>query len=137
MQPYPSNTVGDALRHQPLFHLWITPDALFAYPCLYVKHRFLIRTRAHALPVAAAARLIYEYNAVKTYKNIPNDQTLKGLLVLFGSMERLLSSFKVDEHLAYGYDEKGNEIVKVPVTEPMYVREFFDQKLKVYRQNTP
>ena len=75
--------------------------------------------------------------AVETYKNIRDDQTLKGLLVLFVSMEQLLHSFKVDNDYAYGYDEKGKEVIKVPVTEPIYVREFFDKKLKAYRHNTP
>lgn len=75
--------------------------------------------------------------AVETYKHIKDDQTLKGLLVLFVSMEQLLHSFKVDNKYAYGYDEKGKEVVKVPVTEPIYVREFFDKKLKAYRHNTP
>jgi hypothetical protein len=43
----------------------------------------------------------------------------------------------VDKEHAYGYDEKGKEVIKVPVTEPIYVREFFDKKLKAYRHNTP
>jgi len=75
--------------------------------------------------------------AVETYKHIRDDQTLKGLLVLFVSMEQILHSFKVDKEHAYGYDEKGKEVIKVPVTEPIYVREFFDKKLKAYRHNTP
>jgi nitrate reductase beta subunit len=75
--------------------------------------------------------------AIETYKSIKDDQTLKGLLVLFGSMEKRLASFKVDANHAYGYDDAGNETVKVPLTEPMYVREFFDKKLHVYRHNTP
>ena len=56
--------------------------------------------------------------AVDTYKAIKDDQTLKGLLVLFGSLEKLLGSFKVDTNHAYGYDEKGNEAVKVPLRNP-------------------
>ncbi len=75
--------------------------------------------------------------AIETYKHIKDDQTLKGILVLFGCMEKILHSFKVDSKYAYGYDKKGKEVVKVPVTEPIYVREFFDKELKAYRQNTP
>ncbi len=75
--------------------------------------------------------------AVETYKRIPDDQTLKGLLVLFGCMEKILHSFKVDTRHAYGYNAQGNEVAKVPVTEPTYIREFYDKKLKAYRQNTP
>ncbi|HEA66850.1 MAG TPA: dehydrogenase [Desulfobacterales bacterium] len=75
--------------------------------------------------------------AVETYKNIRDDQTLKGLLVLFGSFEKILHSFKVDKEHAYGFDEKGREIISVPVTEPIYVRDVFDKNLKAYRLNTP
>jgi nitrate reductase / nitrite oxidoreductase, beta subunit len=75
--------------------------------------------------------------AVETYKRIPDDQTLKGLLVLFGSMEKILHSFKVDAEYAHGYDAAGNEVKKVPVTEPVFVRQFFDKKLNAYRHNTP
>ena len=76
-------------------------------------------------------------NAVQAYRNAKDDLTLKGLLVLFGSMEKILGSFKVDKNYAYGYDEKGNDVVKVPLTEPMYVRDFYDKKLNAYRHNTP
>lgn len=76
-------------------------------------------------------------NAIETYKGIKDDQTLKGLLVLFGSMERRLASFKVDANHAYGYDDSGSETIKVPLTEPVYIREFYDKKLHVYRHNTP
>ena len=76
-------------------------------------------------------------NAVQAYRNAKDDLTLKGLLVLFGSMEKILGSFRVDKNYAYGYDEKGNDVVKVPLTEPMYVRDFYDKKLNAYRHNTP
>ncbi|MBF0517561.1 MAG: dehydrogenase [Nitrospirae bacterium] len=133
------NTPDKVVKENPIDYLvHVRKLALPLYPQLGTEPNIFYIPPIHA-PVSYMEQMFGPgvNNAVKTYKNIPNDQTLKGLLVLFGSMERLLSSFKVDEHLAYGYDEKGNEIVKVPVTEPMYVREFFDQKLKVYRQNTP
>lgn len=75
--------------------------------------------------------------AVETYRHIPDDQTLKGLLVLFGSMEKILHTFKVDAERARGYDATGNEVISVPVTEPFWVRDYFDKTLKAYRHNTP
>jgi len=75
--------------------------------------------------------------AIETYKNIKDDQILQGLLVLIGSMERILHSFRVDRENAYGYDDKGREIIKVPITEPIIEREFFDERLVAYRHNTP
>jgi nitrate reductase beta subunit len=75
--------------------------------------------------------------AVETYRAIKDDQTLKGLLMLFGSLEKIPHTFKVDDEYAYGYDDKGDEVQKVPVTEPIFVREPYDKKLKAYRNNTP
>lgn len=75
--------------------------------------------------------------AVATYKQIPDDNALKGLLVLFGSMEKILHSFKVTDDRAFGYDAAGNEVVSVPITEPFFVREFYDKQRKAYRHNTP
>lgn len=75
--------------------------------------------------------------AVKTYRNACNDLTLKGLLVLFTSMEKIIHRFKVGGDYAYGYDQKGTQVIRVPVTEPIYVREAFDKDLRSYRHNTP
>ncbi len=75
--------------------------------------------------------------ATETYKNIKDDLMLKGLLALFGSLEKILHSFKVDEKNATGYNEKGDQVISVPVTEPTFIREFFDDKLQAYRHNTP
>nr|WP_218251196.1 4Fe-4S dicluster domain-containing protein [Candidatus Magnetobacterium casensis] len=128
-----------AVKENPIDYLvHVRKLALPLYPQFGTESNIYYIPPIHA-PVAYMEQMFGPGvgNAVKTYKNIPNDQTLKGLLVLFGSMEKTLSSFKVDEKFAYGYDGKGGEIVKVPVTEPMYVREFFDQKLQAYRQNTP
>jgi nitrate reductase beta subunit len=75
--------------------------------------------------------------AIETYKNAHKEQTLKALLVLFGCMESIISAFKVDGDNVSGYDAAGKELIKVPITEPLYIREFYDAKLNTYRQNTP
>lgn len=75
--------------------------------------------------------------AVEGYKAIKNDKELQGLLVLFGSMEPIIHSFKVSNANAYGYDEKGLEIIKVPIEEHTYIRKLFDEDLKAFRHNTP
>ena len=38
---------------------------------------------------------------------------------------------------AYAYDEKGDEIINVPVTEQIYSRPAFDEKYGTSRNNTP
>lgn len=75
--------------------------------------------------------------AIENYKQIKNDPVAQGLMVLIGSTDRIMHSFKVKDGVAFGYDEKGDELVKVPVTEPMFERAAFDDKLKVVRTNTP
>ncbi|HEY8270613.1 MAG TPA: 4Fe-4S dicluster domain-containing protein [Pseudobdellovibrionaceae bacterium] len=75
--------------------------------------------------------------AIANYKKMKTDPVAQGLMVLIGSSDRILHSFKVKDGVAFGYDEKGDEIVSVPVTEPMFKRAAFDEKLKATRHNTP
>jgi nitrate reductase beta subunit len=75
--------------------------------------------------------------AIANYKNLKNDPVAQGLMVLIGSSDRILHSFKVKAGVAFGYDEKGDEIVSVPVTEPLIERVAYDEKLKAARHNTP
>lgn len=75
--------------------------------------------------------------SIENYKRLREDPIAKGLLVLMGSSDRILHSFKVKDGIAYGYDEQGAEIVSVPVTEPVVVRDEIDTKLGAVRINTP
>ncbi len=76
-------------------------------------------------------------DAIAQYKKIKNDPKTQGLLVLLGSTDRIMHSFDVKHGTAYGYDEKGDEIVQVPVTEHVYERPKFDAKYQAVRNNTP
>ena len=75
--------------------------------------------------------------AIENYKNIKNDPTTQGLMTLIGSSDRIIHKFDVKNGKAYGYDEKGDEIVNVPVTEPIFDRAAFDDKINAVRNNTP
>ncbi|MEK6579592.1 MAG: 4Fe-4S dicluster domain-containing protein, partial [Bdellovibrionota bacterium] len=75
--------------------------------------------------------------AIENYKKIRQDPVAQGLFTLMGSSDRILYSFKVENEKATGFDEKGGEIVQVPVTEHMYVRAEFDEKIGAVRSNTP
>lgn len=77
------------------------------------------------------------HQAIERYKNLKDDPVAQGLLVLMGSTDRIMHSFDVKKGIAYGYDEKGDEIVRVPVTEPLIERDAYDKKLKALRNNTP
>jgi nitrate reductase / nitrite oxidoreductase, beta subunit len=75
--------------------------------------------------------------AVKTYRNIPNDPDLAGLLGLFGSTERIVPRWRRQGDRVIGIEESGTEIVRVPLKEPVHVRNAFDQKFNIARVNCP
>ncbi len=75
--------------------------------------------------------------SIEAYKKLKNDPVAQGLLVLMGSTDHIIHRFEVKNGKAYAYDEKGIEIIHVPVTEPMMVRTSWDEKLGVIRTNTP
>jgi len=75
--------------------------------------------------------------AIENYKNIKNDPITQGLMVLIGSSDRIIHRFDVKNNIAYAFDEKGDEIVRVPVTESVYDRAAFDEKINAVRNNTP
>jgi nitrate reductase beta subunit len=77
------------------------------------------------------------HKAIENYKKIKDDPVTQGLLVLMGCTDRIMHRFKVEKEMAYGYDDKDNELVKVPVTEPFLEREAFDSKIGATRVNTP
>ena len=75
--------------------------------------------------------------AVELYKKATEDKRLIGLLMLFGSTDRILTSFKVDGDIdsgyAVGYDVDGKETVKVPLKEPIIIRKEYDEERDVRR----
>ena len=75
--------------------------------------------------------------AVQAYWDAINgdDPELQGLLMLFGSTERVIHSFEVDDGTAYGFDADGEQLVSVPVREPYYVRLLRDEEHDTYRTN--
>ena len=75
--------------------------------------------------------------AIDRYRGLHKDPVAQGLLVLMGSTDRIMHSFKVSGGVARGYDEAGGELVNVPVTEAVIAREPYDDKLGVVRNNTP
>ena len=75
--------------------------------------------------------------AVEMYKNAVEDKKLIGILMLMGSTDYRINTFKVDGDLetgsCSGYDDAGKELVKVPMKEPIIIREARDEKLDVTR----
>ena len=73
--------------------------------------------------------------AIDTYLGAREDPTLAALLSLIGSTPLTIERFKVIRDQVAGYDAKGKEIVRVPVTEPAWVRAAIDPKSGVPRLN--
>jgi nitrate reductase beta subunit len=71
--------------------------------------------------------------AVDVYNRAKDDEELIGALLLAGSSPEIIESFKVRNSVAIGYNGKGREVTRVPLTEPTVVRPHYDEKLDVYR----
>ena len=75
--------------------------------------------------------------AIETYAEGATQPDLAALLCLFGCTEELTPRFKREGDQVAGIGEDGKVLVKVPVTEPVYVRKAVDARRKIVRTNTP
>jgi nitrate reductase beta subunit len=73
--------------------------------------------------------------AIATYNTAKDDKKLLGALTLFGATPEISHYFRVDGDWVIGYDGKQAEIVRVPLHEPVVIREVYDIKHKAYRTN--
>jgi nitrate reductase / nitrite oxidoreductase, beta subunit len=73
--------------------------------------------------------------AIATYKRAKDDQRLLGALLLFGSTPWIIDRYAVKDGQAYGYDEQGQEIVRVPLREPIVLRPVYDDRHDAVRTN--
>ena len=74
--------------------------------------------------------------AIATYRKASGDKKLLGALMLFGATPQIIHHYKVAGNTSIGYDEKGQELARVPMKEPIQIRAAYDEKLKVHRSNT-
>ncbi len=75
--------------------------------------------------------------AVATYRAAAEDPDLGGLMGLFGSTERIVPRWKRSGDSVIGLEENGTEILRVPLREPVYIRQAFDEKYQIARVNCP
>lgn len=75
--------------------------------------------------------------AIQTYRHAPEDLPLAGLMGLFGSTERVIPRWKQQGDWTLGLEEDGREILRVPLREPVFIRQAFDQKHQIARVNCP
>lgn len=75
--------------------------------------------------------------AVESYRKATSDIKLIAILILLGSTDRIIHSFKVtgdmDKGYVTGYGENGSEIVRVPLKEPIIIRKEHDEERDVHR----
>jgi nitrate reductase / nitrite oxidoreductase, beta subunit len=73
--------------------------------------------------------------AIAAYRKAADDKKLLGTLLLFGATPEITHHYKVEGNAVFAYDEKGAEIVRVPLKEPIHVRKAYDETREVYRTN--
>jgi nitrate reductase beta subunit len=73
--------------------------------------------------------------AIAAYRKATDNPKLLGALLLFGSTPEIIYNYKLEGGHAVGYDEKGVELVRVPMTEPIHVRAAYDERYQTYRTN--
>ena len=108
----------------PLFPQFGLEPNVYYIPPLNVPREFLLQMFGPNVDAA-----------IQTYRNAPQDKDLAGLLTLFGSTDKIVTKWKRIDEQMLGYDEEGKEIVRVPVREPVQVRQAFDAARGVARTN--
>jgi nitrate reductase / nitrite oxidoreductase, beta subunit len=73
--------------------------------------------------------------AIATYKRAKDDERLLGALLLFGSTPWIIDRYTVKDGQAFGYDEKGQQVVRVPLREPIMLRQVYDERHDAVRTN--
>jgi nitrate reductase beta subunit len=76
-------------------------------------------------------------HAIKTYRAAASDPDLAGLLGLFGCTEKILPRWRRQGDTVIGLDDSRQEIVRVPMREPVYVLPALDGRYGVVRTNCP
>jgi nitrate reductase beta subunit len=75
--------------------------------------------------------------AIRAYRSAAEDPDLAGLLCLFGSTELIPARWRRQGQSVSGYDDSGLEIVRVPLREPVFVRQAYDSARDAVRTNIP
>lgn len=74
--------------------------------------------------------------AMAAYRQAKDDKKLLAALLLFGATPYIIHSYRLIEDKAVGYDEKGGELVRVPLKEPIFERPLQDERFgQVIRTN--
>jgi nitrate reductase beta subunit len=105
--------------------LGLEPNVYYVPP-VHVPMQFLVQMFGPAAP-----------KAVETYRHAADDKTLAGLFALFGCTKYTICYFKILGDEAIAYNQKREEVIRVPIYEPIQVRLPFDETLQIARTNIP
>lgn len=103
--------------------LGLEPNVYYIPP-VHVPNAFLVQLFGPEAP-----------RAVETYLQARTDKTLAGIFTLLGSSNRTVAHFRIEGDEAVGFDIDRSEICRTPISEPVVVREPFDELLQVGRHN--
>ncbi len=106
----------------PLYPQFGTQPNVYYVPPIHVPADYLVQMFGPGVD-----------HAIETYKNARDDETLTGLLLLFGSSPRIMERFEVKRGKARAWDRAGDLVAEVPLTEPDQLRPAYDRRRKVYR----
>ena len=110
----------------PLFPQWGLEPNVYYVPPIHVPRPYLRQMFGPGVDAA-----------IETYRQAAEDADLAGLLCLFGATERVVPRWKRSGDVVVGMEESGEEIVRVPLREPTFIREAFDAARAVARTNVP
>lgn len=112
-----------ALPLYPQFGLSVN---IYYIPPIHVSSPYLTQMFGPSVP-----------QAIEAYQRAKDDPELLGVLLLMGATDKWIERFRVKDGSAFGYDAKGNEIARVPLKEPVYIRQALDTRIGAFRHNTP
>lgn len=109
---------------KPLYPQFGLEPNVYYIPPVHVPQAFLYQMFGWGIEEAIAA-----------YRSASDNLKLLGALLLFGSTPEIIHRYKVEDNHAIGYDEKGTEVARVPINEPIHIRAAYDEQFQTFRTN--
>ncbi len=109
----------------PLYPQYGTEPNVYYIPPIHVPREFLLQMFGPGVDAA-----------VQTYRTITEDKAALAAMLLFGNTPYTINTYSFTETHTIGFNDKGEEIIRVPLTEPFVVRQPYDARHQAYRLNT-
>ncbi len=109
---------------KPLYPQFGLEPNVYYVPPVHVPPQFLVQMFGAGVP-----------EAIATYRKAADDRKLLGALLLFGATPDIIHHYRLEGNYTVGYSEKGAELVRVPLREPIHVRVAYDEPRQAWRTN--